>query len=228
MQGEMGERDDTAGGVVVSSLIYRFWRNTALVKGPCHTIQVKRSQLTDTNEISSSRAFTSLVADRQFSTLGVVLIAVLARIGKIVGLPESERHLLDVNSDGEKLLASSTRETGQDTGEIIQREYVEDVGKIIEMEIDGAERGIAGRREKRSPSKRRIAKEADRPIDLDSGGLEENETVAQEGDTLEVHSIQPVTMPKSQGKKHENDSNHKKHKKHKKRNVIDDLFGHLV
>ena len=31
MQGEMGERDDTAGGVVVSSLTYRFWRNT----GPC-------------------------------------------------------------------------------------------------------------------------------------------------------------------------------------------------
>jgi hypothetical protein len=146
---------------------------------------------------------------------------VLARTGRIVGLPESKRHLLGINSDGKTRPASSIRETGQDTGEIVQREDVEDMGKIIEMDVDGDKGGTSGRREDRSPSKRWISKEADRSIDLDSIGLEKNERVAQESGTQqEVQSIQPVTKPVTKPKG--------KGKKNKKRNVIDDLFGHLV
>jgi hypothetical protein len=142
---------------------------------------------------------------------------VLARTGRIVGLPESKRHLLGINSDGKTRPASSIRETGQDTGEIVQREDVENMGKIVEMDVDGDKRGTSGEREDRSPSKRCTAKEADRSIDLDSVCLEQNERVAEEKEPQqEVRSIQPVIKPKGKGKKN------------KKRNVIDDLFGHLV
>jgi hypothetical protein len=146
---------------------------------------------------------------------------VLARIGKIVDLPESKQHALSINTDGETLLASSIRETGQDIGEIVQRENVEDMGDIVEMVVDGDERRITGGLEERIPSKRLIAKEADQPINLHSA-LGENGTVTQERSTQqEVQSIQSVTRPKKQVKKQKN------HKNHKKRNVIDDLFGHL-
>ncbi len=171
---------------------------------------------TNTNYfVGFRRAFTTLIADSQFSTLGVVLIAVLARVGRIVGLPEPEPKPLAIEADAQTLLASSVRQTGHDTGEIVLREYVEDKGKILERGTDREElnaydklkRGNASR----YPGPEAGAEEPDRS-EFGERGLKltvVKESTAQQ----ETETIKSQSRPK---------------KRRKKGNAIDDLFGDLM
>jgi hypothetical protein len=149
---------------------------------------------------------------------------VLARVGKIVGLPEPKQPLLGVNSDGKTLLTPSIQEPGQDIGEVVQRGDVEDMGKIVEGGVGREECGITGGPEESRASKMSIAIEADCTIDLDSGAVRQRGTVAQKTPTLETSAQQEVEKVKSTTTPKKQDKKRKKHK----RNVIDDLFGHLV
>lgn len=144
-----------------------------------------------------------------------MLIAVLARFGRMVGLPEDRRHVLGGNSDGKTLLTSSIRETGPEAGEIVQREYVEDLGKAVERRSDGDEWRVTDTFEERTAGKVSIAKqETDQPNDGDIGGIGPKGTVAKER-----ASQQEIESRKSQPRQE---------KRRKKCNVIDDLFGDLV
>ena len=85
----------------------------------------------------SLRAFSTLVADSQFSTLGVVLLAILARVGRLVGLPEPlAAPVLKPGQIAKVVLATSLKETGDDRGELVPRVYgSEDVGEVISREV---------------------------------------------------------------------------------------------
>lgn len=72
------------------------------------------------------RAFSTLIADKQFSTLGVVLLAVLGRVARIVGVGEGE------GEDAERDVDSAARDArlaeggnsgvvGEDLGEVVGR-----------------------------------------------------------------------------------------------------------
>ncbi|CAG8937419.1 unnamed protein product [Penicillium salamii] len=64
-----------------------------------------------------SRAFSTVVADNQFSTLGVVLMAALARLSKITGISqEMKKH-----STASKVQKSNSMPQKEDLGERIRR-----------------------------------------------------------------------------------------------------------
>ncbi|KAF7511363.1 hypothetical protein GJ744_004928 [Endocarpon pusillum] len=161
-------------------------------------------------------AFSTLVADTQFSTLGVVLTAVLARVGKILGLPKTEQQALGMEIKLKSLLAASVRQTGQDAGEIVLREYVEDMGNLVERRKIGEEsRATDGFTQTGKEVKELILNnKADRPRDSEVGkgvpkvNMVQGTTVGQG-----VQSVKSQARPR---------------KKCKKGNTIDDLFSDLV
>jgi ribonuclease MRP protein subunit RMP1 len=152
------------------------------------------------------RAFTTLVADTQFSTLGVVLFAVLARVGRIVGLPRCQPMVPAANVGSKTLLTSSVRETGPETGEVVTGEYVEDMGSVVERGAEGSEPKVIDTLEAEDV--------ANQPDSNESG---ENEqgciSVEREPGQNEIKRI---------------DSQMKAKRKRKKGNAIDDLFGDLI
>lgn len=72
------------------------------------------------------RAFSTLVADRQFSTLGVVLLAILARVGKVIGLPKPALPAV-AEPEAEQQAAivpeTSFTLTAVDWGEVVERVF---------------------------------------------------------------------------------------------------------
>jgi hypothetical protein len=75
-----------------------------------------------------------LIADRQFSTLGVVLLAIAARVGKVVGLGEPALPALsDINAQQQAKTVASTS---------LSQTGVVDRGEVIERIFDG--RGFEG------------------------------------------------------------------------------------
>jgi ribonuclease MRP protein subunit RMP1 len=156
------------------------------------------------------RAFSTLVADSQFSTLGVVLIAMLARVGRIVGLPEVEADPAGADANVKTLLVSSFRATGQQSGEAVLREYMEDVGKVVERSPST----------KASPSEaiiqpggasKRLAKAS--ANSTEGGAVDANGQNATKTTVQEAAPLTSDTRPK---------------KKRKKGNAIDDLFSNLI
>lgn len=164
------------------------------------------------------RAFSTLVADSQFSTLGVVLIAVLARVGRLVGLPEpeSEPEVLAMNVDVKMLLTSSVRETGREAGEIVVREYVEDMGEVVERRVEREESRVTTNLMRSSASKESAAAEdvADQP---DNSGIDELR-----------HKPNVVNKRAAQTEKESNKSQSRSKKRCKKGNTIDDIFDDLI
>ena len=156
------------------------------------------------------------MADSQFSTLGVVLTAVLARVGKIIGLPKSEQQALGMEIKLKSLLASSVRQTGQDAGEIVLREYVEDMGNLVERRNNGEEtRATDGFRQTSKEVKEPVSNsKADRSHNSELGkGVQKVNMVKESTAEQEVQSVKSQAKPR---------------KKRKKGNAIDDLFGNLV
>jgi ribonuclease MRP protein subunit RMP1 len=161
------------------------------------------------------RAFTTLVADTQFSTLGVVLLAVLARVGRIVGLPNTGAEVPAANAGSKTLLASSVRETGPKTGEIVVREYAEDMGSVVERRAEGSESRVTDTLKAEGSSKESRAGDAgDQPHSNESSKVEEE-------------SISLDKKPR-QNEIKRIDSQTKAKKRRKKGNAIDHLFGDLV
>ena len=72
-----------------------------------------------------------MVADDAFSTLGVVLLSILARIGKLVGFPEPVPEF-KAGPKPRTFLAASLRQTGDDRGQVVERPFEsEDVGELV-------------------------------------------------------------------------------------------------
>jgi ribonuclease MRP protein subunit RMP1 len=81
-------------------------------------------RVTNQLQLASYRAFSTLIADRQFSNLGVVLLAILARVGKLVGLPELAPPAVSDIKPGQQahnILATSLNQAGVDRGEVVKR-----------------------------------------------------------------------------------------------------------
>ncbi len=158
-----------------------------------------------------------MVADTQFSTLGVVLTAILARVGGILGLPsKGKQQGLGIDINLKSLLSSSVPSTGQDAGEIVLRQYVEDVGKVVGRRND---------EEELSPTDGlgQTVQEVKEPV---------TDTKADQASDSEVgRDVQMVNMLKRTTAEQEVDSvksQVRPSKRRKKGNAIDDLFSGLV
>ncbi len=182
--------------------LLRLKHGSSLLRAPTY---VHSNQLTD-----SSRAFSTLVADTQFSTLGVVLLAILARVGRLVGLPEPPPA---PELKPKTILATSLKQTGDDRGEVVQRTYKsEEVGEVVsramaEKKRENVDVGKIVDREAKDVGDAAISR-SERISDADErkwhrSGKEAAETVGTAG--VET----------------------KKKKRRKKGNAIDDLFAGL-
>jgi ribonuclease MRP protein subunit RMP1 len=161
------------------------------------------------------RAFTTLVADTQFSALGVVLFAVLARVGRIVGLPQCQPMVPGANVGSKTLITSSVRETGPETGEVMMGEHVEDMGSVVERGAERSESRVIDTLEAEDASKKSMPEDvANQPDSNESGEIEQGRiSVEREPGQNEIKRIDSQTKAK---------------RKRKKGNAIDDLFGDLV
>jgi ribonuclease MRP protein subunit RMP1 len=161
------------------------------------------------------RGFTTLVADSQFSILGVVLVALLARAGRIVGLPEPKSGGLARDADVQMLPASSIREPGDDAGEIVLREYVKEIGRVVGRRNDKDLSKFLDQRKRGNTGNKTVAEdEADFFGNRNCTGEEEKMVVAKE-----MLAQQGIVTTKSASRPK---------KRRKKGNAIDELFGDLI
>lgn len=128
------------------------------------------------------RAFSTLVSDTQFSTLGVVLLAIVAQVGRLVGLPEpsapSPVPTIPEHQKPAKVLAASLRQNGDDRGEIVQRTYDSqdlDVGEVITRESI-CNRTSAKREDEKKYSKENKKKGKAAAADADAGRCTDMDT----------------------------------------------------
>ena len=82
------------------------------------------------------RAFTQVVSDNQFATLGLVLVAELARVWKIIGGEwdvgdGQEISHVNANEDGKRVTVASGR-LQDDVGELVERPPLGDVSLVSE------------------------------------------------------------------------------------------------
>jgi ribonuclease MRP protein subunit RMP1 len=165
--------------------------------------------------ICSCRAFSTVVADNQFAALGVVLIAVLARVGRIVGLPEATWKDTEANAEGKPLLASSVRGTARKSPEAMVRDDMEDMGNVIEREAVGGEpKRIDGFRVEFSGKKSSFEDVLDTP---GIGAVHDGD--AKVGQIRGRNAQQEIQKSTSQSRPR---------KKRRKGNAIDDLFDNLI
>lgn len=154
-----------------------------------------------------------MVADTQFAALGVVLIAVLARVGRIVGLPEPKLEpqlSLDRTAGARPLLTSAFGEAG----EIVPRPNGEDIGKVVQRNTDKEEEIVT------NAIMRDRWREESRTMDR-----------AVQGDADLASKRQPEVMKgKGRAAEQEGRETHpqvRQKKRRKKGNAIDDLFDDL-
>ena len=167
-----------------------------------------------------ARAFSNLVADMSFSTLGVVLLAILARVGRLVGLPGPAGPDLNPGQKPKTVLATSLRETGDDRGEVVQRMYdSEDIGEVVSREMTGKKRikKIENKGESAGPGKvvdREMEEIGDSAMSQPER-IGEAEKTRSHGSGNEALETAPTTGVE------------RKKKRRKKANAIDDLFAGL-
>jgi hypothetical protein len=148
-------------------------------------------------------AFSTVVQDSQFAALGVVLMGVLASIGKEVGLPRVEV---------EKIRGVSLRQTGVDRGEVVRREYSsprptrEDAEEVVERSMI-----VAREKEDRMENEVWRMKSAEGKQDV---GEDANASATVDMDT--------AASSKSTAKRKDI------RKKKGKKSVIDELFASLI
>jgi len=92
--------------------------------------------------VVGDREFTIVVADPQFCALGLVLVGVLARVARVVGLPSGEEGV-------GKVVKKITMEEkgGVELGEVVRRGdvgggRVEELLMVKKEGVDGAGRGV--------------------------------------------------------------------------------------
>jgi ribonuclease MRP protein subunit RMP1 len=147
-------------------------------------------------------AFSSVVRDVQFAALGVVLMGVLARVGREVGLP------VPVVQEVEVVSGVSLRQTGVDRGVVVRREWrgggVETETAVVAGDGDHGE----GREESES---------------VKGSGIEQEEVGAYEEikeGSREIRRADSVTASSSRTGKGKRNRG--------KKSAIDDLFAGLV
>jgi ribonuclease MRP protein subunit RMP1 len=174
---------------------------------------------------ASYRAFSTLVADSQFSTLGVVLLAILARVGKLVGLPTAPTRTapeLKPEPRPNAVLATGLMHTGVDRGEVVERA----------CNSGGSEdRGLAASREESNASVTRMmtgGQQVEDAGDANSinGGMvtRSREDIGELGvrDTSISEAVALGTLPG-----HPTGVAERRKKRRKKGNAIDELFAGL-
>jgi hypothetical protein len=119
------------------------------------------------------------------------------------------------NVGSTRLLASSVRETGPKTGEVVTREYVEDMGSVVERGAEGSELRVIDTLKAEGASKESLPDDvANQPDSNESGEIEQGGiSVERKPGQNEIKRI---------------DSQPKAERRRKKGNVIDDLFGDLI
>ena len=156
-----------------------------------------------------------MVADNQFCALGVVLIAVLARVGKIMGLPVTIPEPPEANAEVESLLVSDSDEIRRRTKKMMGSEDGEDVGKIVERSANRGELMPTDSLREESLSNKPSAEEiVDKP---DLGGRGQG--------VQELSGSRRKNARKSFEKSY---LQSRTKKKLKKGNVIDELFSDIV
>lgn len=166
--------------------------------------------------IGFHRAFTTLVADSQFSTLGVTLISVLARVRRIIGQRDSTTRGLDMDGGVKRQWPPDVRDTRQVEGEAMLKERVEeDIGRVVERRIESEKPRIADAAKGGSMAMQlKAADVADQSKRSAVDGNKQEATAVQEKvEQLEVGRDRVQGRPK---------------KRRKKSNAIDDLFGDLL
>ena len=146
-------------------------------------------------------AFSTVVRDTQFAALGVVLMGALARIGREVGLPENK-------VDVEMVRGVSLRQTGVDTGEVVEREWSGSRSRST-LKLGGGSGGGTGDGDgkEKGDGVKPVQERLREDIDL----VEVN---------MEAHADSAGTATGSKRKE--------KKKKKGKKSAIDDLFAGLI
>ena len=158
--------------------------------------------------------FSTVVRDSQFAALGVVLMGILASVGKEVGLPKVEV---------ERIRGTSLLQTGVDRGRVVEREYSspkwgwEDVGEVVdrrhvirESMIDSeAVEDIEDNMDIEAPTTAEIEVRV---------GPELTEEGGSTATSLESAQILPSTAKRKE----------KKGKRKRNKSAIDDLFAGLI
>lgn len=152
-----------------------------------------------------NRAFSTVVADTQFSALGVVLIAALARIGKICGLPKAKATTVDSHHSVSAGTGSEPIENHVGGGTAGSRGLSEDMGKVVQRN--------AVREDQRSHSSEEVGR-VSAPLNM-MHALEHQ---------CKAPKVQKTTMKERE----ESSSSARPVKRRKKTNAIDDLFGGLL
>ena len=185
---------------------------------------------------SSHRAFSTLVADRQFSTLGVALLALLARVGKIVGLPQSAVPVpaeeLKPGQQPHIVSGTGLTQTGVDRGEVVERVFGNREAEQSHQAVS-REEGVAfmmgamkGREASEDVSEGKSLDEklvssadkgATKPLRADSGIGDFGKGKYLTGEAVAHGGLVEKTLTEAE----------RKRKRRKKGNAIDDLFAGL-
>lgn len=159
-------------------------------------------------------AFSTVVRDSQFAALGVVLMGILASVGKEVGLPKV---------DVERIRGVSLLQTGVDRGRVVEREYSspkpgwEDVGEVVERRHGLQERTIG----------MEIMEDIEDNMDIEAPTTAETEVrvgpeLNEEGRSTAT-SLEGAQILSSTAKRKE-----KKGQRKGNKSAIDDLFAGLI
>ncbi|PGG98554.1 hypothetical protein GX51_06750 [Blastomyces parvus] len=186
------------------------------------------------------RAFSTIVADTQFSALGVVLLAVLAQAAQAVAPAENYQKEPDTNTGTNATLVPTTITGATAVVPANDEENVDvDVGEVVKrslyppsLAVDSAASGEKrGRQEKGDASRLKGESEGKSPLILDAAG-EEREAGMVEKSKRE--SSLPRLGGDGDGEEDEEEGGErqkrrklKTKRKKKRRDAIDDIFGGL-
>ncbi|KAL1960009.1 hypothetical protein VTO42DRAFT_677 [Malbranchea cinnamomea] len=168
----------------------------------------------------SYRAFSTVVADTQFSALGVVLIALLSRLAKITGaetfFTEREKEKKDDKKKGQITLEGRTATidapmVDEDFGEVIQRD---EITTNKSSRIAPVSAGLI--RERTKNNKKRPISEKEEDVTMKEV---DDDLVPDKKKNLSASSALMTGLVK--------DKEEKRKKKRRKGNAIDDIFGDL-
>lgn len=160
------------------------------------------------------RAFSTVVADTQFATLGVALITILARVARVVGPPDAPSKATDPTAIVKSQLASVVHKTSQWDPETMIRDESEDMGKVVKRKAIGRVSRLVDASHVEVPSKK-ISVEVLQDKPNISAACDHDAKVDEK---KKNKSEQKVQKAESQNRA----------KKRKKGNAIDDLFDNLI